>query len=544
MKKIIIITVLLLITTIILAALYFSNLFLDNRNSNKVLGYIPDDTALVLQFTNDNSFYEIFKDYSLFNKIIGKTRENELHILKSSFLKNAHLSSLADQQKMFLSFHTEKDSVQFLWLTMLNDKVDLADLKSNPGNKFKIISDSLTTGNHLLEIVLPGQANPFFVFIDGPVVIGSFSKSLLLKSINAKHAKISENFIKEIGDLSIKNQNSLINLYFNLGTFKEYLAGFFKGKTNGNFQLLDNVKGVSTLNLNFKSDALMFNGISNPDTSSPGYLSLFLHQKPIKNTLMRIVPESTSNYLMFGLSDYHQFTSDLRKLLKKRKHYDQLAKQMQEIADENGISPERDIKELWGNEFITFQLSNHEKFAAIKVSNGRQLDFYLEPLSKPSIEAIRQINYPELFYFYFGDALKSFKRPYYFIADNTIFIANSSGALKRFNNQYGADRFLYKTSAFRAFEQLVANESNVTLFIHNNNSKSIGKAELKSGFARAFTNSNYGLKDFYALSYQWSSDTHHFFTNLYIGFKPDAMQSPLAEIADSVYTDTSEYAIH
>ena len=278
----------------------------------------------------------------------------------------------------------------------------------------------------------------------------------------------------------------------------------------------------------------MFNGISKPDTASSSYLNLFLHQKPVKNTLMRVVPRSTSNYLLFGLSNFEQFTADLRRLLENRSQLNILSKHIQKIADENGINPERDIKELWGNEFITFQTANHEKFAAIKVSNGSQLEFLLEPLSKPSIEGIRRVNYPDIFYFYFGDALKDFRRPYYFIADNNMFIANSSGALNRLKKQYTSEQLLYRSEQYRHFEQLVANESNISVFFHNNNSRSIARTNLKRGFSKAMSDRNYGLKNFYGLSYQLSSDTHHFYTNLYIGYKPDMLPSPAREVKDSL----------
>lgn len=260
---------------------------------------------------------------------------------------------------------------------------------------------------------------------------------------------------------------------------------------------------------------------------------------------MRIVPENTSDYLLFGLSDYQRFNTDLKKLLKKRKQLDKLTQQIQTIADENGINPERDIKGLWGDEFIIFQLAdNREKFAAIKIRNGSQLDFLLEPLSSPSVEGIRQVNYSDLFYFYFGDALHAFRRPYYFIADNMIFLANSSGALQQFNSRYTSEHFLYKTEQFMNFEQLMANQSNITLFIHNNNSKSAIRTLLKPGFAKAFTSLNYGFKYFYGLSYQWSGDDRHFFTNLYIGSKHNPSQASASGIADSVKSGTSEYNVH
>lgn len=542
MKKIIILTVFLLITAIALAGLYFSNLFRDDRNSNKVLGYIPADAALILQFTNDDSFYEIFENYQLFNRINGNVRENELRALKSAFLNHPQVAELIDQQKLFLSFHTEQDSVSFLWISMLNNNMEAVDFQEDAAHKFKILPDnSHSTKNQFFSITLPDLDKPFFIFIDKSIVLGSFSKKLLLKTLNKREVKIGESFIEEISNQSIKNDNSLINLYLNLETLQKYLANYFKDSEGGNFTLLKDVKGVSTLNMNFKSDALMFNGITKPDSVSINYLNLFLHQNPVKNTLMRVVPENTSDYMLFGLSDYQQFNTDLKKLLKKRKQLDKLAAQIQTIANENGINPERDIKSLWGKEFITFQLDSREKFAAIKIENGSQLKFLLEPLSSTAAGEIRQLNYTDLFYFYFGDPLQAFRRPYYFITDNVIFIANSLTALQRFNSQYATERFLYKTEQFIHFEQLVANQSNITLFVHNNNSKSTIRTGLRTNFANTFTNSNYGLQDFYGLSFQLSGENRHFFTNLYIGGKDDLKKLSIVGSTDTIATD---YNVH
>ncbi|HXH98675.1 MAG TPA: hypothetical protein VNI52_00270 [Sphingobacteriaceae bacterium] len=538
MKKIIILTVFLLITAIALAGLYFSNLFRDDRNSNKVLGYIPADAALILQFTNDDSFYEIFDNYQLFNRINGNVRENELRALKSAFLNHPQVAELIDQQKLFLSFHTEQDSVSFLWISMLNNNMEAVDFQEDAAHKFKILPDNThNTKNQFFSITLPDLDKPFFIFIDKSIVLGSFSKKLLLKTLNKREVKIGESFIEEISNQGIKNDNSLINLYLNLETLQKYLANYFKDSEGGNFTLLKDVKGVSTLNMNFKSDALMFNGITKPDSVSINYLNLFLHQNPVRNTLMRVVPENTSDYMLFGLSNYQQFNIDLKKLLKKRKQLDKLAAQIQTIANENGINPERDIKSLWGKEFITFQLDSREKFAAIKIENGSQLKFLLEPLSSTAAGEIRQLNYTDLFYFYFGDPLQAFRRPYYFITDNVIFIANSLTALQRFNSQYATERFLYKTEQFIHFEQLVANQSNITLFVHNNNSKSTIRTGLRTNFANTFTNSNYGLQDFYGLSFQLSGEDRHFFTNLYIGGKDDLKKLSIIGSTDTIATD-------
>src|SRR5690606_23651661 len=125
---------------------------------------------------------------------------------------------------------------------------------------------------------------------------------LLLKVIDPDAPKLSREFIAEIND-GTQNSGSPFSLFINHQALPGFASGYLKGNINGNFQLLKNLKGFSTLTMNFKSDALMFNGISRTDNSN-AYLNLFLTQQPVSNTIKQMMPLHTADFLVFGVSDY------------------------------------------------------------------------------------------------------------------------------------------------------------------------------------------------------------------------------------------------
>lgn len=189
------------------------------------------------------------------------------------------------------------------------------------------------------------------------------------------------------------------------------------------------------------------------------------------------------------------------------------------MTTETGINPDRDIKKLWGNEFSAIQLSTHENLAVIKVSNGQQLQFYLEPLSLFYSDVVRKMSYANLFYYYLGDPIENYKVPFFAITDNLLIVSNSAGTVQRYLNDYNANKLLYETEAFIQFDQLVADQCNISFLMHFSNSRTLIRSLLKRSYADIFSDDNYGLKDFYGLSYQMISNKDHFFTNFYSGYK-------------------------
>lgn len=520
MKIILGITTVLLLAVFSVAYMYFSSLTGDSRSNDKTLAAIPSDASLIFNFSNDRSLYEIFKDYTVFDAIIGKKNKKELSWLKALLLNNRDLYGATQGQKIFLSFHpVSADSLQFLWTLPLQEDLILAELEEviirQDGNQVKTITDG---GNSFIEVRNNSIDKNFYIAIDGGIARGSFSKKLLLSSLDKSDKKISKEYIGEINDAMLKDNDALASLFINHGE-PGFMKPFFSQNPTANFGLFSSFAAYSNLHLNYKSNALMFNGITRITDRHDGYLNLFLKQKPVKNTIKKIIPDNVSNSICYGLSNYSQFNADLKRLFAIRKELTPLEGQVRLITTETGINPDRDIKKLWGNEFSNIQLSTTENLAVIRVSNGRQLQFYLEPLSQPYSDDVKKMNYENLFYYYFGDPLKKYARPYFAITDNLVIISNTPGTVQHFLSDYNTDRLLYKNEAFIHFDQLVADQSNISFILQVKNSRNLFQNLLKTDYTRIFNSDQYGFKDFYGFSYQLTSNTKHFFTNFYLGYE-------------------------
>lgn len=520
MKIILGITGILLITVFSVAYLYFSNLNVNSRSNDKTLAGIPADASVIFQFSNDISLYDIFRDYTVFDAITGAEKKKEISWLKYVLINNEELHSSTLGQKFFISFHPSKeDNISLLWLMPLKEDLKLSDaeivLRKEPQSRLKIAEEM---GFSFLEIKNNDIDHTFYLSIDRGIATGSFSKALLLESLDKDSKKISPEFITEINNSIQKDQNGLANLFINYSN-PGFLNSFFKQKANENFSLFNSFYGHSSLSMNYKSDALMFNGITRIANNEKDYITIFMNQKPVKNTIKKIIPYNLSNYISFGVSDYPLFHNDLKQLLEQRNELKAISEQIQLMTSETGINPDRDIKKLWGNEFSTLQLSTYETLAIIRISNGRQMSFFMEPISSMYSDAVRKLNYANLFYYYFGDPLKKFVLPFYAVTDNLIIISNSPVSVQRFLRDYNSERLLYNTEAFTQFDQLVSDQSNISFLIHFDNSESLLKRLLKKNYSDIFKSSKHGIKDFYGLSYQLTNNQDHFFTNFYLGSK-------------------------
>jgi hypothetical protein len=203
--------------------------------------------------------------------------------------------------------------------------------------------------------------------------------------------------------------------------------------------------------------------------------------------------------------------------LGKKNDLKKLNEQFQLIKTSTGVNPDRDIKPFFDKEFVLIENSYGEKFAVIKVFNGRNVNTKLQLISNALNERVSRLNYEDLFYYYFGEPLKSFHQPYFGVADNYLIIANTPGIITNFISTYENDRFLANTDQFKEYDQLVANKSNILFFVNRKNFKRLAGSKLRSQYAISF-NDKGRFNNFYGLSYQWTSDGDHFFTNLYLSY--------------------------
>src|SRR5260221_7317158 len=525
MKRQLIITLILLIATAFITVIYFKNLNTPGTRTSEVIRAIPDNAAIIFEFNNDKGFYDIFSDNKLFNSIVGKEKINELDILRKQLLLNPRFEKYFKAQNVFISLHPSKENVIDLLLTISSAngfEPSLFDEINKDPTSGLLITPLNSSGKQAYNIYIRALKKRFYVVIkENNIFSGSFSKEQINESSSYTNEKDQETFVL----LSERqNTNSLANLYINYNQLSPLFDQLFKNKNADIFKSFRLLHALAALNLNYRSDALMFNGstIVQFDQAAT-YLNLFINQQPVANHLKDIFPSTTAYSINFAVSDPFKFGKDLSQWYTKaalKKEEDLLFKK---IKTETRVSLKTDFNNLLGNEFALVTTRYFEKFAIVSVKDGSKLKMHMAAISNMADENSGRFKYDKLPFFLLGDAFGNFKRPYFLIIDNYLILTNSSGELASYYDTYIKRKFLSKNDQYNQFDNLVAEKSNVSFFFHIKNSLQILKRDLYPNNYDTIDTQEPGWKNFYGASFQFSAADKSFYTNFCLKLTPDTI---------------------
>lgn len=517
MRKQIITTLILLVIAVIITVMYFNNLNPPGQQSGKVMKSIPADAAMIFEYKNDQSFYDIFKNNKLLGTFIGDQKSAELNDLKNALLDNPLLKGLFGGQSVFISLHPQKSTeyIEFLITTSSTENIgDHLDQVSKENNKGMLIHQMMFNGKPGYNIYLNQSKKRFYLVLDGENIFSASFSRQLVEAAARYHDEGHDRFFAQLSDQ--QNSNSIANLYINYAQLSPLFDQIFKSKNTDicrDFRLLP---ALGALSLNYKSDALMFNGMSHIEEHKPkSYLSLFRYQQPTENQLKDIFPATTAYSLNFAVSDPVKFESTLLDWQSQNGINNEEKATFNKIKTETGVDLMKAFTNLLGNEFAVITTRYQEKLAIIKLKNGLNLRPFMVNISKMVTDDIGQFNYDKLPYYLLGDAFGVFKRPYFMIADNYLLLCNSQAGLTEYYKNYTNANFLSKNEQYISFDNLQAPRSNVSFFIHFKNASQLLKQQLKLNYAQAFSDT-IGWNNYYAASYQFTSSEKDFYTNFYM----------------------------
>jgi hypothetical protein len=517
MRNFIILTLILFFAVIGLTVKYFSALQPRKQTIEKVMGMIPEDATLIFEFNNDKSFEDIFKKNELFTALLGHEKTAELVILRDQLLKK-NLELYFSDQRILISLHPQpkEKQIEFLLSTSTSEKMQAEDLQKHFQQLSPEFAITAMDFRKLkgFRMSLPNNGKDFFLLFNGRAVIGSFSRDLVEAAALQSESPAKEIF-KRLSDQQISN--SVANLYINYKSTPALLNQLFKTRRSDVFQFLTTLPGTASLSLNYKTDAIMFNGFSSLDTSfNKNYYALFLSQKPFKNTIKSIFPYTTAYSLNFALAEPGLFQADLEKFHQKSGLESARKELFNKIKTNTGVDIQSSFTELIDHEFAIVTTDRLEKIGLVKLTNGMTLKPYLDNISKQISDDVGQLDFEDVPLFLLGDAFKVFKKPYFTIIDNNLIIANSLSTINKYLRIYQQREFLSLRSDYQQFDALQAEQSNISFFIHFRNAKPILKSTLKGEFSSIFDDKDFGWKDYYGASYQFTASDQSFYTNLYM----------------------------
>jgi hypothetical protein len=522
MKRPIIITIILLVVTLLVTVIYFKNLHRNGPRTREVLQNIPDNAALILEFNNDNSFYDIFNESQLFTNIAGKNTIADLDTLRNELLLNEQLEPFFTGQNIFISLHPLKNNtVELLLTTAAKQKFDataIDELAKQKNTGLLIIPFTIGTKkaytiySHILK------KRFYLVNKEEGIFAGSFSKDLIIQSAQYLPKKDKANFIL-LPDQ--QNSNSLANLYINYSQLSPLFEQLFRNKNTDIFKYFKSFHALAVLSLNFKTDALMFNGYSEIQATQPSaYLNLFAQQQPVANQIKDIFPSTTAYSISFGVSNPQKFKSDLSELFTKAGLQHQKDSILNKVKTETGINLITQFNQLLSNEFAVVTTRYQEKLAIISLKDGSKLKPTMYNIATMSTDNTGQLNYNKLPYFLLGEAFAQFDHPWFMIVDNYLILANTQNELISYYDTYANRKFQSKLEQYKQFDNLVAEQSNVSWYINFNHSQSVLKRDLNENFYNLYNTNTPGWKNFYAASYQLIAANKKFYTNFCMRLNP------------------------
>jgi hypothetical protein len=524
-----IITLILVFATVGITVTYFKNLNPPGKRSGKVMADIPADASLIFEYKNDGSFYDIFKGSILLTTLIGEQRTDELINLKNNLLDNPQLSPLFEGGSIFISLHPQAQGIgtDFLITATGNDKLPgyIEKLAQRPDSSGMIIHDLKIGGKPGFNIYLNRVKRSLFLVADGDNNISaSFSKALVEETV-AYRDKKHENVFMQLSDQ--QNANSVANLYVNYLQLAPLFDRLFKSGNVDIFRTFRQLPAGGALTLNYKTDALMFNGISRvQDANNKSYLGLFRYQQPAENHLKDIFPSTTAYSINFAVSDPVKFENNLFQWQIQSGYSNEKAQIFNRIKKETGVELTKVFMDMLSNEFAVITTKYQEKIALVKIKNGLQLRPFMVNISTMVTEDMGQFNYDKLPFYLLGDAFSIFRRPFFMIVDNYLMICNSQEGLSGYYNNYTKGNLLSNNEEYRRFDNLQAERSNVSFFVHFKNAGQLLKSDLKPEYAAAFATDKAGWNNYYAAAYQFTASENNFYTNFYMRVNmPDSLKT-------------------
>jgi len=511
MKRLIIITLLLLAATVVITVKYFSNLNPPGKRTSQAITNIPPSAAFIFEFSNDGSFSDMYAKSELFTAITGKAKMNELHALHNTLLNNTLLKPFFDDQNIFISLHPQLiDSLDYL--ITLPSKVHLNQeaIDQLKQNKTGFIVKTISVlGKSCYELTIDSLNRHFYLAEKGADVwAGSFSMPLLQESLKYV-PKDKSNLIL----LPAQQGGTLGNLYVSYAQLPPLLSQLYKSGREDAWKLLQLMPATTAISLNYKSDALMFNGFTTLNKNVSSYVSLFAGMKPVDNDLKDLFPVTTAYSNSYAVDNVKHFLTLLSKWQKKTGLNKDGSKLFNQIKAETGVQINKEFNNLLDNEFAVVTTRFQEKLGIVKLKNGALLKPFFNNISTMVDEEMGQLNFNQVPLFLLGDVMAPFRRPYFIILDNYLVIANTPRELSNYKENYLNNSFLSKGDEYVEFNNLLAQQSNICFFINFKNAGSVLKRTLKSDYVKAYQQEP-GFKSYYAAAYQLSGSDKEFYTNL------------------------------
>lgn len=509
MRNTIILAIVLFVAVLSASVFYFRNLDKDHNLAAKPLRLLPDNTLLIVSMHNNEITDNIFKDFEVFDAILGFNSAQQLSEMKERILRHEKLAEFVLDTELYFSFHPERERSQMLITVPVSKPLTPADLSqvwSGIGESYALSTiDTLDTKMYRISTAADSA---WYAIYHQNTIFASESVGLLAQILDKSVRRLPDDQIDFF--LKSNSRNTPLSVYFPHQQF-DSVANLYQRRGDGVFlDLFQKLYGQSAWNINFKQDALILTGESETDQYSENYIGLFKSQQKTEQYLYNYFPGNTAVYMEYAVSDRSQFQRDLRDLFKRR----------EEVMSTDTTGLTQGLNETLGDAFGFVETANQNYIGFIHRKDSLAWEKFQQAYMETVNDSISRFKTSQVLYNHFGDAFRAFTRPYLTVVDSIIVVANSAQTLRIYRDDWSRRNLLIGTLGFKNFEKLQGNEANVTFFVHTSNAYNKILNSLPTHFQRNFRDKeNFSFQDFYSWSAQFSGNNGKFSSQLYAVYK-------------------------
>lgn len=472
---------------------YFYNTQVSVRET-PALEAVPDDAAIVFEINDasqgwanlyNTGMWKDLKKSDDFNQFSAK-----LVSLDSLVFNNTDFRKVLKNYKLFFSVHPSlSGKLQYLFVIELNKKLDLDYidkwLKQNAGK-------GTSVGNRVFNKVKIHELNDeqkhpvlSFTIYDGLLIFsetGSLVDDALRKMISgtAEQKKIFE----PVRTLTTPNVQA--NIYLNYANLPAFFRCFSNKQNPTLFNFISDFANTSALDLRVNQAGILLTGVTNTSIKQFNYLDLFRQQMPQKNTITKLVPNSTAFMLHMGIGDPVSFTKDLKEFLSSKGLTNEYRNFSDSLFNLYKIRVEENLIPVMGNEVALVMNENtsvdytRDIYAVIKSTNKEIAQQNIGNLkravaAKGSADSVSITyngipvsrlplgNYLKLIY---GGIFNEIQSPFIAVLDEYVVMANNYNTLKQVIDGYKDGQTLINSESYKTYADINASPANVSVMFN------------------------------------------------------------------------------
>ncbi len=532
-----------ILTMVFLVVFYYSKI---NTKSIHAINVLPKNTVLALEINSINHQFKLLNQQLFWqqltnNKSIGEANNN-LKFLDSLLDFESNLKDWKDNENMVVSFHAfANKSIDELVLIETKKKFEIVDISNwiYESNKSRLMVSKRKFENNLIYDFIDFKTQKKFSIAYKNKIFAISTNGQLIEETLANIENENVYKISNLDKLSFVKSLGNYNLYVNYKNIPVFFNSFLDLTKIKALEYISNMASWSAFGVNTTNNSIQLKGVSITDEVQFQYFDCFNNMTAQEQTFKKLLPINTSYFFGINFSDEKIFSQNLKEFytVNKIDTRNYIRDSINKIKANMNLYSQ--ITENFGSEIAQVNLSNPQlsfdscEVLVIKLKNKNNIINQLKAISindsigvdtlmvkTPDLYKINLLNY---FDFTWGNIFMGIQANYALVYSDYVLVCNNSITLNSFYNQQVNGFLLSKNSDFVNHETELKGNSNMELFINNNNLAQQGEQLVNSELLETYKSNIGYIKKTRFISMQMSATNNkNYLTNVQISFNINA----------------------